>query len=121
MANVRDKDDKANQFSFQYGSVADPSSCMNLLQKWNLELFSFYTRRFQQYWTLPYQFISCKTTDDILGMQKKFFHMWRSVVRQALLLGYLKKTVPEGPAVVMTEKGKKFLNLRSSNSGYWSC
>ena len=46
----------------------------------------------------------------IFGEQKQFFHMWKSVVRQALLLGYLKNTMPEGPSVVITPMGRKFLD-----------
>lgn len=46
----------------------------------------------------------------IFGEQKQFFHMWKSVVRQALLLGYLSNTMPEGPSVVITPMGRKFLD-----------
>ncbi|MEM9569425.1 MAG: ATP-dependent DNA helicase RecQ [Bacteroidota bacterium] len=46
----------------------------------------------------------------IFGEQKQFFHMWKPIVRQALLLGYLKNTMPEGPSVVITPMGRKFLD-----------
>lgn len=45
----------------------------------------------------------------IFGAQKEFFYMWKPIVRQALLLGYLKNTIKEGPGVVITPMGEKFL------------
>lgn len=45
----------------------------------------------------------------IFGEQKQFFHMWKPIIRQALLFGYLKNTMPEGPSVVITPIGRKFL------------
>jgi vacuolar-type H+-ATPase subunit H len=50
----------------------DMLSSAAFLLRWNTELIGFYTRRYQQYWQLPLEVLSCRSVDDLHELQEKF-------------------------------------------------
>jgi len=50
----------------------DMLSAAGFLMKWNAEITRFYTQRYQHYWQLPLELLSCRSTDDLHELQEKF-------------------------------------------------
>ncbi len=50
----------------------DMLSVAGFLTRWNAEITRFYTQRHQHYWQLPFELLSCRSTDDLQKLQEKF-------------------------------------------------
>ena len=50
----------------------DAPSVMGFLFGWNMELAQFYFRRYQQYWTLPLNFRTCQSPEELRAVQAEF-------------------------------------------------
>jgi hypothetical protein len=49
-------------------------SLVGFLTKWNAEITRFYVSRYQRYWTIPIQLLSCTSSEDIKALQAEFKH-----------------------------------------------
>ena len=45
---------------------------MRFLYRWNSEVISFYTHRYQQDTALPMALLACKSPEDLLNVQRDF-------------------------------------------------
>jgi hypothetical protein len=75
-------DNKPNNVHFQFTALVDPSPCLSLLSRWNAELAGFYCKRAQQYWSLPLRLLSCRSSDEAVGVQVDFYHQLIEDYRQ---------------------------------------
>jgi hypothetical protein len=82
MPHVHHVHDKSSNVQFQFSALVDPSPCLSLLSRWNAELAGFYCKRAQQYWSLPLRLMSCRSTDEAVGVQVDFYHQLIEDYRQ---------------------------------------
>lgn len=54
------------------GAGAEILQGMGFLFSWNAELTTFYARRFQQYWSLPFRLAQCVRPEDVQSLQEDF-------------------------------------------------
>jgi len=82
MPHVHQAHDKTSNIQFQFSALVDPSPCLSLLSRWNAELAGFYCKRAQQYWSLPLRLLSCRSTDEAVGIQVDFYQQLIEDYRQ---------------------------------------
>lgn len=82
MPHVQQTHDKPSNVQFQFTALVDPGPCLSLLSRWNAELAGFYCKRAQHYWSLPLRLMSCRSTDEAVGVQVDFYHQLIDDYRQ---------------------------------------
>jgi hypothetical protein len=82
MPHVHQAHEKSSTTQLQFAALVDPSPCLSLLNRWNAELAGFYCKRAQQYWSLPLRLMSCRSTDETVGVQVDFYHQLIEDYRQ---------------------------------------